>query len=155
MAREAALRQEASQQYVSPLVIPAADFTDDGADPDSLFFPFGGGYFQGDSANYGCLVAPVYLPNGATVTDIFATVYDNDATYNLSMNLRRVDNFNGGAITMAAMTTAGTFAGVQVVSESMITEPLVLYPDFSYYITTCLLSGNIRLYSVRLYYSVP
>ncbi len=30
---------------------------------------------------------------------------------------------------MASMTTAGTFAGVQTISESMITEPLVLYPD--------------------------
>ncbi len=155
MAREAALRQETSQQYVSPLVIPAAGFTDDGANPDSLFFPFGSGYFQGDAENYGCLVAPVYLPNGATVTDIFATVYDNDATYNLSLDFRRVDNFAGGTDTMAAMTTAGTFAGVQVVSESTITEPLVLYPDFSYYLTTCLLSGNIRLYSVRLYYTAP
>ncbi len=84
MAREAALRQEASQQYVSPLVIPAADFTDDGFDPDSLFFPFGGGYFQGNSANYGCLVAPAYLPNGVTVTDIFVSVYDNDATVNIT-----------------------------------------------------------------------
>ncbi len=51
----------------SPLVIPAAAFVSDGFQPDSLFFPFGGGYFQGDSANYGCITAPAYLPHGATI----------------------------------------------------------------------------------------
>jgi len=33
--------------YTSPLVIPAADFTSDGSDPDGFFFDFSGGYING------------------------------------------------------------------------------------------------------------
>lgn len=160
-ANEANIKREAetpntiTSDYTSPLVIPAADFAADGANPDSMFFPFGGGYFQGDAENYGCLVAPVYLPQGVTVTDMFVTTYDNDGSFNATFNLRRADNFAGGATTMASAATTGSFAGVQVVSDASIDDPLVLYPDYSYYVTTCLLSGSIRLYSVRLYYTEP
>ncbi len=140
---------------VSPLVIPAAAFASDGFQPDSLFFPFGGGYFQGDSANYGCVVAPAYLPQGATVTDMFASVYDNDPARGISVALRRLDNFNGSTNTLATASTtgAGTFAGVQVVNDASIDNPLVVQPDYTYYVTTCLGSSSIRLYSVRFYYA--
>ncbi len=93
-AREKVLQIESAS---SPLVIPAAAFTADGSNPDSMFFPFSGGYFQGDTENYGCMVAPAYLPQGAEITDMFASVYDDDAVFNLSVTLRRVDNFAGGA----------------------------------------------------------
>lgn len=139
--------------YVSPLVIPAAEFTADGANPGSLFFPFGGGYFQGNTENYGCMVAPVYLPYGATVTDMFTTVYDNDATYNIAITLRRVDNFAGGTETMGTANSSGNFAGVTTLNDASITEPLIVYPDYSYYVTACVQSSSIRLYSVRLYYT--
>lgn len=148
-AREKVLQIESAS---SPLVIPAAAFTADGSNPDSMFFPFGGGYFSGDSENYGCMVAPAYLPQGAEIVDLFATVYDDDATYNLLVTLRRVDNFAGGTDTMAEAETSGEFAGVQVINDFSIVEPIVTYPDYSYYVTTCVLSGSIRLYSVRLYY---
>jgi hypothetical protein len=147
--------QQLIEQYTSPLVIPAADFAADGANPDSMFFPFGGGYFQGNGDIYGCMVAPAYLPEGATVTDMFVSVYDNDATYNLTVNLRRADNFAGGTTTMANASSSGQFAGIQTISTSSITDPLVDYPDYAYYVTTCVLSGNIRIYSVRLYYTLP
>lgn len=145
----------APQAYGSPLIISAADFGADGANPGSFFFPFGGGYMQGDANNYGCLVAPAYLPNNATVQDMFATVYDNDTSYDISVSLRRVDNFNGGTVTMATGSTAGDFAGIQVVSDGTIDEPVVVYPDYAYYVTTCVLSSNIRIYSVRIYYTTP
>jgi hypothetical protein len=130
----------------------AAAFTADGSNPDSMFFPFGGGYFSGNADAYGCMVAAAYLPQGAEITDMFASVYDDDATSNLSVTLRRVDNFAGGTVTMADATTSGQFAGVQVINDFTIVEPIVVYPDYSYYVTTCVLSGSIRLYSVRLYY---
>jgi hypothetical protein len=142
-----------ADDYVSPLVIPAADFTADGANPDSLYFPFSGGYFQGDSENYGCMVAPAYLPDGATITDMFATVYDDDTTYNFSISLRRVDNFAGGTDTMATASSSGDYAGLTTINDATIDDPLIVSPDYSYYVTTCALSGNMRLYSVRLYYT--
>lgn len=140
----------------SPLVVPAAAFAADGANPDSSFFPFSGGYFQGDSQNYGCRVAPVYLPNEAEINDMFVSLYDNDTTFNMTVNLRRVDNFSGGIDTMATAGTTGSaaFNGVQVANDTTINEPIIVYPDYSYYLTACALSSNMRLYSVRLYYTV-
>ncbi len=141
--------------YTSPLVIPAADFRADGFDPDSIFFSFGGGYWTGNAAVYGCLIAPAYLPAGVTVTDMFVSVYDNDSSRDIGVNLRRVDNFTGTVTPMASATTAGSFVGVQTISDSSITTPVILYPDYSYYVTTCLGSSSLRLYSVRLYYATP
>jgi len=136
----------------SPLVIPAAGFSADGSNPDSHFFPFGGGYFQGGADAYGCLVAPAYLPAGVVLEDMYVSVYDDDATFNITIELRRVDNFNGGTDTMATASSTGEFTGVQTILDATIDFPTVIYPDYSYYVTTCVLSGSIRLYSVRLYY---
>ncbi len=154
--READLLSAAAK-YTSPLVITAADFSDDGFDPDSVFFSFGGGYFAGNAANYGCLIAPAYLPAGATVTDMFVSVFDNDSARAIAVTLRRVDNFTGTGGTMATATTtaSGAFNGVQTISSSTITNPVIAYPDYSYYVTACLGSASIRLYSVRLYYTSP
>ena len=140
----------------SPLVIPAAAFSDDGFWPDSFFFTFGGGYVMGDDgANYGCLKAPAYLPNGVTVTDIYATVYDNDATYEAYVDLWRVDNFSGGTDLMAEPSSSGTFGDIQVILDSTIDVPLIVYPAYSYYVTTCLQASQTALYSVRIYYDLP
>ena len=146
------LKLKETKATASPLVIPAAGFTDDGANPESMFFPFSGGYFTGDADAYGCMVAPAYLPKGAVLTDMFATVYDDDTTYNISVNLRRVDNFSGGTDTMATASSAGAFTGVQTIVDSTIEFPTIVYPDYSYYVTTCVLSGSVRVYSVRLYF---
>lgn len=152
-ARAEALLALKQTEGTSPvLVIPAAGFTADGASPDSLFFPFGGGYFQGDSTNYGCMVAPAYLPQGAVVEDMFATVYDDDGTFEITVNLRRTDNFNGGTDDMAVVSTGGQSTNVQTLVDPIIDFPTVVYPDYSYFVTTCVQSGSIRLYSVQLYY---
>ncbi|MCO5184939.1 MAG: hypothetical protein M9928_14650 [Anaerolineae bacterium] len=145
----------AAAAYTSPLVISAADFSADGFNPDSMFFSFGGGYWTGDSENYGCMIAPVYLPANATVSEMFVSVYDSDTTRNLTVNVRRVDNFNGGSDTLASASSSGDFAGVQVISDITIDNAIVQYPDYSYYATTCLLSESLRLYSLRLYYTEP
>ena len=46
------------------------------------------------------------------------------------------------------------FNGVQVISDGTIDFPVVEHPGYSYYLTTCLGSQDIRLYSVRLYTDV-
>lgn len=137
------------------LVIPAAAFSSDGYDANSFFFTFSGGYIRGTDAHDGCVKAPVYLPKWARVYEAWASVYDNDSTYNLSADVRRVDNFTGAAAVMANMVTSGASSYIQTPYDFSITNPLILYPDYSYYVTTCLLSSNIRLYSVRIWYHQP
>lgn len=138
----------------APLVIPAAAFVPDGMNfnPGSYLFTFSGGWVQGGAERYGCLLASASLPDGVTLSELHATLYDNDPTTDVTVTLRRVDNFSGTATAMASVGTTGDFSGIQVPSTSAITEPVVVYPDYSYYVTTCLYSAAIRLYSVRLYY---
>jgi len=137
------------------LVIPAAAFSSDGFDANSFFFTFAGGYMYGTDVHHGCVKAPVYLPKMARVYEVWASVYDNDSTYDFVIDLRRLDNFTGATTSMANLTTSGVSTYVQTPYDLTIINPLVLYPDYSYYVTTCLQSTNMRLYSVRIWYTEP
>jgi hypothetical protein len=139
----------------SPLVIPAADFRSDGYDPDSIFFFFGGGYIQGGNAN-SCVMAPAYLPNGATVYDIYASVVDNDAAANVWIRLFRVNNNTGVVNEMAYMYTDDVYHSPDIISleDDSVDYPIVEYPTYSYYVGSCLASSAIHLYSVRIWYTV-
>jgi hypothetical protein len=138
----------------SPIVIPAAAFTNTGTDPDGFWFNGSGGYVDGwDSA---CLKTAVYLPNGATVDSVWATVYDNDAVDNVVIYLRRVYYLNPATVdTMATVSTAGTNPNVYTDSDSGVSNPLIVYPDYSYYLYSCLDSTSTRIYAVRIYYTEP
>ena len=137
----------------SPLVIPAAAFSSDGDDPGSMFFSFWDGYLRGGNINT-CMMAPAYLPNGATVYDIYASVVDNDAAANVWINLYRVDNYDGSVDVMAQMWTDDAYASPAIISleDYPIDYPVVEYPTYSYYLGACESSSNVDLYSVRLWY---
>jgi len=140
-----------AQEYGSPLVIPAAAFAPRRTG-EIYNFLYDGGYTQG---GWGCVMAPAYLPDGATVEDVYATVYDNDSVGYVRIYVYRVDNFDGTTDSMAGITTnpAGASPDIQRLGDSTIQEPDVVYPDYSYYVLTCLDSVETRLYSVRFYYS--
>jgi hypothetical protein len=133
----------------APLVIPAAAFTSDGFDPDGFFFSFAGGYVNGDGS--ACLKAPVYLPKGAVVYRTYASLYDN-ASGNVTVNLRRVNRSTGATNVMASMSTTSDSTSIQNRPDLSISYPDISYPTYAYYVTTCLSSADHRLYSVRIYY---
>ena len=135
-------------------VIPASAFSQDGlrGTAGAYYFSFWDGYLRG-SANLPCFKAPVYLPQPAVIESVYASVYDNDATYNVNVTLRRVDNYTGQVDTMAALATTGSSGAIQVPSVAPVTVGAnVNYPGYSYYATVCLGGSNTRLYSVRIYY---
>jgi hypothetical protein len=139
--------------YTSPLVIPAADFRSDGLAPGGYTFIFVTGYMVGSTGN--CVMAPAYLPNGATVYQFWASAYDNDPANDLGVELHRVNNYNGAQNVMASVTTTGQSGAIQSLSDYVITNPLVVYPDYSYYVTACLNTSNLRIYSARVWYTGP
>ena len=149
---------EAAEGYQSPLVIPAAEFSSDGSNqPGDFFYSFPGGYLLGtDPVTTTCLQAPAYLPQGATVTGLFVSVYDNTDTGNMFLNLYRVDNFNAAndVVRMAEVLTsdAGTSGSIVTLTDQTISSAGVLYPNFSYYVGVCL-DANVRLYAARIYYT--
>jgi len=150
--REGRAGQIEGQDYRSPLVIPAADFSSDGFDPDGFRFSFSGGYLAGQSSN-NCLQAPAYLPDDAVVYDFFVTFYDNNDSNNIFLELRRVNNFTGDVSVLASVQSSGASGTIRSVRDNTIANGTIIYPDYSYYVTTCLPATNLRLYSTRIYYS--
>lgn len=147
-------RIPAAPRYTSPLVISAADFRSDGLAPEGYMFWFSTGAIYGEGVSQTCLMAPAYLPNGATVTDMFISAYDNNASYDVNVSLWRVDNYAGtGAQVMASIITSAASTAIQTPGTSSITYPEVSYPTHSYFVTTCLSQNDVRLYSVRIYYT--
>jgi hypothetical protein len=146
-----------STGFGSPLVIPAADFSSDGFKPESYYFDYILGYVRGNSLAYGCLKSPAYLPDDAILTDLFATVYDNDPdpADNVDVRLYRVNNYTGVVDILANAGSSGASPQIQPLQASSIQFPQVTAPDYSYYVTTCVPSDQIRFYSIRLYYDRP
>jgi hypothetical protein len=133
----------------SPLVIPAAAFTSDGGDPDGFYFSFGGGYINGDGTAF--LKTPAYLPKGAIVYQVYASLYDN-ASGNVTVNLRRVNRSTGATNVMASVSTSSNSTSIQQRGDTSISYPDISYPTYAYYLTTYLGHANQRIYSVSIYY---
>ncbi len=140
----------------SVYVLPVADFRSDGFNPDGFFFSFFGGNIYGkDEVTSGtCLMAPVYFPDGVTITDLYATVIDNDAAVQISLRLYRLDNYSGDVVEIGNAQTTYEYVNpnLTTIYDSSILNPDVSYPDFSYYVGTCINDSDIHLYSVRIYY---
>jgi hypothetical protein len=105
----AAEEPTAAKSYFAPMVIPAAAFINDGQDPDGFDFRTGGIEGLGTPVE---MVAPVYLPDGATVRGLRAYIYDN--TDSCGSNREDVDIFlvetnlvEGTASTIAITTSSG------------------------------------------------
>lgn len=134
------------------LVIPAADFRSDGVVPAGFMFWFAGGYMYGEDAASTCVMAPAYLPQGVNVQQFFVSAVDNDATNDMTFYLWRVDNYAGDTSVMATAATSGASTSIQSPGDTTITDPVVSYPTYSYYVTTCISDADFKFYSVRLWY---
>ena len=138
----------------SPLVIPAAAFSTKGNNAESHNFVWFAGFVKGTALPGGCIQAPVYLPRWARPYQMWASIIDADGSNDAIVTLTRRSNTTIGDIDqMGYLSTSGSDTGIRSFSDLIINEPLVMLPDYSYYVTTCLASDNIKLYSVRLYYT--
>ena len=157
-AQDAAPRPAAVRAgYTSPLVIPAAEFTNDGAAPSDFLFDRTTGRVQGtDAAGTACMKAPAYLPDGATITELKAFLRDNNDTADVTLNLARTSNtLVSPAQTLATVNSTGSGTAVQTPSDNTVASPLVDLRGYSYYVTTCLMNGNTGLYAVSISYLQP
>lgn len=135
------------------LVIPAAAFMSDGYWPNSSFMYFYGGYIRGaNSAHYGCVEAPVYLPYGATIDALYAYLYDNDASWSTGVELHRVRTMTGIHDYLGAVYTSGYHNYIQYIGDTTISPSFVDSIYYEYYVTTCLDSNYHRLYGVRIHW---
>ena len=137
----------------SPLTIPAAAFSTKGNDAESHTFVWWAGILKGTASPGGCVQAPVYVPRWATISEMWVSYIDNDAAQNMTVMLSRVSNWRPSDTgPMAIVVTGGASPDVLSDGDTTIDNDLVMFPDYSYYVTTCLPSEDTKLLSVRIWY---
>lgn len=153
--------QAVEAEYGSPWVLGFADFVPQSAGSDECLYDapnhggegFLAGGFPGGSC---CVVAPVHLPDGATVTAAFFYIRD-ESSANLTMSLRRkrLDDINVSSI-LATATTGDSSSAIRIFSDATISNATVDNTHYSYFVSsdTCLDQElDLRLHHVLLFYS--
>jgi len=142
--------------------IPPSDFispvhsTESPGNPFYEFFEPSGEYtLYTNGTNLGGthFVAPVHLPDNATVTGF--TVYGIDeATWNLSITLRRRLHESSVYISMCNLQSSGTPGDFEI-SSSSISFPVITnqYNNFTIYVEG--ISSQVKLKSIRITYTLP
>ncbi|UCE41025.1 MAG: hypothetical protein JSV17_16540 [Candidatus Aminicenantes bacterium] len=108
------------------------------------------------------LVAPVYLPDGATINGVYFFFEDNNTTGHIYITLIRV---NVQSEVMQEMfrtitTAGGATPGMQVTSDWTVTagQKEVKNSTFAYYVHVHLdqdeSAGNLRFHGVRIHYTL-
>lgn len=150
-------RVQAAPDATAVIVVSASAFSSDGYYVhDDFFFDFNGGYMRGTDSthNYGCVKSGVQIPNFVFINSYSATAYDNEAgtKEDAYIALWRVNKDTGKATRVAQLTTTGMSDAIQVLSTTAISGRITQLPGYAYYVTACLPSADIRLYSVRISY---
>jgi hypothetical protein len=148
--------QEATKGFggSSPLVVPAAAFATNGNYDGTYFFHPFEGHMRGTAATDGCVQAPVYLPRGAEVFQIYASILDEDAGADVYLSLMRSDNFAyHDADTMAAAHSNGSSSVIQSIFDETVQYAGIEHPRYHYWVALCLPSADTKLYSVRVYFN--
>jgi hypothetical protein len=103
--------------------------------------------------------APVYLPDGAIVTELYVRYYDQDATYNGTFSLERKNISSINNQTMVSYTSIGSAsspAGPGIQSLTTILNPIIDNANYEYYFKfkTTQLNTNIAVLDIRITYNV-
>lgn len=137
----------------SPMVISAAAFATNGNHDGTYYYHPFEGHMQGKSTTDGCVQAPLYLPEGAEISQLIASIIDEDSGADVYVSLMRSDNYAyHDADTLGTANTGGSTASMQTPSDTTISHPLVTYPRYHYWVQLCLPSMDTKLYSVRVYF---
>jgi hypothetical protein len=120
----------------------------------------GYGYFNDGTAGADAVAtAPVYLPDGATVTELWVRYFDGDASYNLTVSLERKSHGTINNATMASFTSIGNSSGPSSApsqSITAITSPVIDNFNNAYYVKFKAKQANTSLgiLDIRIGYTV-
>lgn len=129
------------------------------------FIPESSTYFRNSVSGYihlsggtfpttGEIHAPVYLPNGAVITEVRFYIYDNDATYDfVYLQIFRYTMSSGASTFSSATIPTGTYALSSYTCTPNWTVDNSLY-QYMLRIGMPQNSSNHRLYGVRITYTV-
>jgi len=119
-------------------------------------------YISSGSAPYDALIGTgVHVPQGATITELRAVVFDNDSSGQIAVDLVRISS-NGTFSGMASVVTTQAFAdsNVQYLADSSIDSPVVSNAIYTYALRVTLLPSGagmdgVRFYSARVQFTMP
>ncbi len=136
------------------LCVSAASFSVSGSGTSAAFYDYTIGAWKGiGSGDFGCIQTGIDLPQGSTIWFFAITYYDNDPTYDLIVALKKLRGVDGVFTLLGLATSESPHSDtVRVVSSDSIDD--VVQSSNSYELSTCLRSNLMRLYQVRVYYSL-
>jgi hypothetical protein len=146
--------------YGNPLTIAPAEFTCNGMNCDGYFNSSSGGAISGNcnasAPGDMCeVVTPVYLPDNATISSVYAIIRDNEsssASPDIYFWMKRVNRLDGTNDTMSYLVSSGASTNVRVIYDTDVQYPVIDYPDYSYYVAMRLQSTQHQIYGVLIYY---
>jgi hypothetical protein len=102
------------------------------------------------------MIAPVYLPNGSTVTSVQASAYDNSSSCSypdVTVWLNRVGAGTGtGMETMASLTTSSASSYMQIIQSGSVSHATIDTLRYTYFLTVMMCSAAHELHSVIVHY---
>lgn len=99
--------------------------------------------------------APVYLPNGATITRFVVWYYDNN-TANIWAALARAQLDDSSVVQIGYLASAGAAASVRYTSDTTITAPVVDLESYVYWVEIGLPPNSAGgIVSFRIDYEFP
>jgi hypothetical protein len=145
-----------TRAFSSPLVIPGSAFVNDGIDPDGATLGNGAVVGTGIKVN---MVAPVYLPDGATVGAFRAYLYDNDDVCDtngedIDLFLVRTSLVTGTVDTVAIAASDGASGLTQFVPTHTLytSKATINNSSYQYWIQMRICSASHRMNAVVVYY---
>jgi hypothetical protein len=155
-AEQRAMYSKQLKAYGSPLTIAPAEFNSTGSQPGAIRILASSGFLYGDDTNSALMVAPVYLPHGATIESFWARVRDDDESCpasDIQLKLWRVNKNTGETDEMSRLETSGSGSAPQWLLDVDVVYPEISYPDYSYYVELKMCAQEHRLHAVEIFYS--
>lgn len=159
-----AMAVDLSRTYSTVLLVPAAAFRSDGINPDQLRFGASGGILQGQNSENAFAVAPIYLPDGATISTIMASVFDGldisgvgceeASQQDVSVWVFRIKNSTADPSQMAFFATTGLDEDIQHFLETSVDYPTIEYPEYAYYAVVRLCHSAHAFYNLQIWYGM-
>ena len=170
----AAKESDASKSvpYLSPLSIAASEFRPDGYEAGEVLVALSDGVMYGGNYNASRVMhAPVWLPDGVTITSVNARVIDSDAgvpgggpgncdTFNADMELwlYRSKGCTGSTCwdEMLNANTSSSSLALQFLPETSVVDHALVDNDmYQYYVMMRLCGPKHQVYGVRISYTEP
>jgi hypothetical protein len=138
----------------SALVIGPAAFNAAGEPDSGVDYEFSDPHRSGGGGASSCIVAPVHLPDGVTVTKLTANLHDSGAG-SLNMEFRRDGS---GFVAPESIASAGTTdnSGDQSLETTTISNAVIDNSAYSYVLDSCTLDATtLEIHNVVIEYTYP